>query len=333
MKLTRKGAIAALMATTMAIGSFVPAVAQEFKMRLAHHYPDVHIQAAGVRLFVEEVEKNSGGRISVQVFPAQTLITGREALDSVEGGVVEAAPMPGNYQTGSIPELEYFTYPFMFDNAQHFRRAVEGGIYDLLVPKYAERNIVLLNYYHKGALHLMDKTKFLNEPAAFEGERIRSLGAAISALLSSMGANPLSVPLGEVDAAIERNVIDAVTTNCAAHVSRGWAEHLKYVTFMDMSQGGEGLGMNADFFNSLPEDLQQVVRDAAKAMADREWSDVIEADETTCFDKWKEVGSQVHRLTDEEHAAMAKYAKPILAKAIEENPAITAYAEIADKTR
>lgn len=333
MKSIRKVALAALAGVALAAGTFGPAMAQEFKMRLSHHYPDVHIQAAGIRLFVDEVEKNSGGRIKVQVFPAETLVTGREALDAVEGGVVDAAPMPGNYQTGSIPQLEYFTYPFMFDNAEHFHRAVKGGIFDLLVPEYAKHNIVLLNYYHKGALHLMDKTKFLNTPDAFKGERIRSLGAAISALLSSMGANPLSVPLGEVDAAIERNVIDAVTTNCAAHISRGWVEHLKFVTFADMSQGGEGLGINADFFNGLPDDLKKVVRDAAQSMEDLEWSSMIEDDEKSCFGKWEAAGAQVHRLTDEERAAFIGYAKPILDKAIAANPEIAAYAEIADKTR
>lgn len=332
MNLTRL-ALGAILTGTTLVSCLAPAAARDFTLKLAHHYPDVHIQAAGLKLFAEEVEAKSEGRIKVEVYPAETLVSGREALDAVENNVVQAAPMPGNYQTGIIPSLQYFTYPFMFDDASHFRRAVEGGIKDLLVPEYAKHNIVLLNYYHKGALHLMDKGKFLTSEDAFSGERVRSLGPAISELLSALGANPLSVPLGEVDSAIERNVIDAVTTNCAAHTSRGWVEHLKFVTFADMSQGGEGLGINAGFYNGLPADLQEIVQQAAKDMEDLEWTSMIADDEEACFDKWEKAGAQVHKLTAEEKALFVSRSRPILDKAIADNPDIQPFADIADQTR
>lgn len=312
-----------------------PGLAQEFTMKFAHYYPESHVQAGPVRDFVEEVEKNSDGRIKVQVFGAQSLVTGREALEALEGGVVEAALMAGNYQSGSIHEIEFFTYPFMFDDAEHFRRAVntDGGILDMLVPLYEARNIKLINYYHKGALHLFHSEKFLNTPEAYEGQRLRSLGPAISALLSALGANPLSVPVGEVEAAIERGVIDGLTTNCAAHLSRGWAEGLKYATYMDMSQGGEGLGLNMDFYNKLPEDLQKVIQDAADKMAEEEWAAMINDDEVACFDKWAEAGVEVHRLTDEERAALTAYVEPIMADALAKDPGIQAVIDIAESTK
>jgi C4-dicarboxylate-binding protein DctP len=221
----------------------------------------------------------------------------------------------------------------MFTDAQHFRRAVKGGIEDLLQKEYAKHDIILLNYYHKGALHIMHRSKFLNTPAAFKGERLRSLGPTISELMSSMGANPISVPVGEVDAAIERGVIDGVTTNCAAHLSRGWSDKLKFVTYMDMSQGGEGLGINADFFNGLPADLQKVVQDAAAKMEDSEWTSMIKDDETSCFDKWAAAGVQVHKLTDDERNAFKAQMAPLFEAAVAKTPGLKPYLDIAEATR
>ncbi|MCB1387629.1 MAG: TRAP transporter substrate-binding protein [Rhodobacteraceae bacterium] len=311
----------------------LPAGAAEFDLRLAHHYPDVHIQAGPLRAFVEEVQQNSQGRIAITVYPAETLVSGREVLEAVEGGVVDMAPMPGNYQSGSIPQLDYFTYPFMFDNAEHFRRAVDGGLRDLLVAEYARRGITLLNYYHKGALHFMHRSEFLATPAAFEGQRIRSLGPTISALITAMGGNALSVPLGEVDAAIERGVVDAITTNCAAHLSRGWSHGLPFVTFMDMSQGGEGLAINTEVFDGLPEDLQRVIRTAAQHMEDAEWTQMIHEDEEVCPQRWADAGVSVHRLTPEEREAFAAIARPILDEALSRNPEVQTYVDIAEATR
>jgi TRAP-type C4-dicarboxylate transport system substrate-binding protein len=323
----------AILATTLAWAT--PGLAQDFTMKLAHYYPESHVQAGPVGDFVKAVEEKSEGRIKVQVYGAQSLVTGREALEALEGGVVEAALMAGNYQSGSIHEIEFFTYPFIFEDAEHFRRAVnaDGGIFDMLVPLYEARNIKLVNYYHKGALHLFHRDRFLNTPEAYEGQRLRSLGPAISALLTALGANPLSVPVGEVEAAIERKVIDGLTTNCAAHLSRGWAEGLKYATYMDMSQGGEGLGINMDFYNSLPEDLQQVINDAADEMAEAEWTAMINDDEVACFDKWAAAGVEVHRLTEDERATIAAYMEPIMVDALAKDPGIQDVLDIAEATK
>lgn len=320
-------AVAGLMALPL------PVAAADFTLRLAHHYPDVHIQAGPLREFVEEVQQNSGGRIAFNVYPAETLVSGREVLEAVEGGVIDLAPMPGNYQSGSIPQLEYFTFPFMFEDAGHFRRAVDGGIRDALATEYSRRGITLLNYYHKGALHLMHRSRFLNTPEAVRGQRIRSLGPTISALLAAMGGNALSVALGEVDAAIERGVIDAITTNCAAHLSRGWFHGLPYVTFLDMSQGGEGLAMNTRALERLPADLQQVVRTAAARMEDSQWTRVIAQDEESCMQEWANAGVNVHRLTDEERAVFEGLARPIIDAAVARNPGLQAFIDIAAATR
>lgn len=328
-----KGALLSAAAIAVSIGAQNAAWAQEFTMRLAHHYPDTHIQAGPIRSFVAAVEEESDGRINVQVYPAETLVSSREVLDATESQVVDAAIMPFNFQVGDIPSLDLFTYPFMFDDAEHFRRAVDGGLFDLVAPKFEARNVKLMNFYHKGAMHVMHRSKFLSEPTEFEGQRLRSLGATISALFSAMGANPLNVPLGEVDAAIERNVIDGITTNCAAHLSRGWAEHLKFVTFADMSQGGEGIGINVDFFDRLPEDLQKVVTDAAAVMEDEQWKDMIADDEQACMSKWEAAGVQVHRLSDEERSAFHEYAIPIIEATAESRPEMTQVLEIAEQTR
>jgi len=328
-----KGALLSAAVFAVAMTTQGGAWAQEFTMRLAHTYPDTHIQAGPIRDFVKAVEEKSGGRIKVNVYPAETLVSGREMLDATESGVVEAGILAFANQTGDFPDLELFTYPFMFNDAEHFRRAVDGGIRDLVVPLFAQRNVKLVNFYHKGAMHVMHKSKVLPTPADFSGQRLRSLGPTISRLFTAMKANPINLPIAEVDAAIERGMIDGLTTNCSAHLSRGWAEGLKFVTFLDMSQGGEGLGINTDFFDSLPEDLQKVVTDAAAAMEEQEWTAMINDDENSCMTKWKDAGVTVHQVTDEEKAEFRKLAMPIIEEAGAQKPAMKDYLAIAEKTR
>lgn len=148
-----------------------------------------------------------------------------------------------------------------------------------------------------------------------------------------MGGNALSVALSEVDAAIERGVIDAITTNCAAHLSRGWYHGLPYVTFVDMSQGGEGLAINTSALERMPEELQQIIFEAAQRMEEAEWTEVIAQDEEACLQDWADAGVNVHRVTDEERAAFEQIAQPIIDAAVARNPNIQAYLDIAEETR
>lgn len=328
-----KSALASVAALTVAMAVQGAAWAEDFNMRLAHFYPDAHIQAGPIRDFVKAVEENSGGRIKVTTYGAETLVTGRESLEATESGVVDASVMAFNFLLGDLPDLEFYTYPYLFDDAHHFRRAVNGGIRDLVSPMFSNRNVKLMNFYHKGAMILIDRDKFLATPEDYKGRRIAILTGATGELFAAMGANPISMALSELEPAMARGIIDSHTTNCAGHFSRGFIEHLKYVTFADLSQGGEGLGINMDFYNRLPEDLQKVVSDAAAQMEDEEWNTVIKQDEEVCMDKWKEAGAPVHVVTDEERNVFREYTKPLIEERVKQRPQMQQYLDIAEQTR
>lgn len=117
-------------AAILLTGASALAVSAE-DLTLAHQYPDTQPIGDGYNMWAERVEELSGGDITVQVFPGSTLIGSNESFASVQSGSVSASNMIGGFQVGDIPELAVFALPFMYDDYDHYRRAVDAGLFEL----------------------------------------------------------------------------------------------------------------------------------------------------------------------------------------------------------
>lgn len=323
----------ALSAAAAALLAAAPAAAQEVTITLAHMFPKNHLQGGPYEAWAKMVNERSHGRIKVNSHPASSLITGREALNAVKTGSVQASNMTSPFQTGTMPFLNAISLPFMFDDHQHFRRALKAGLFDMLVEEYAKQNIKLLNYYTKGSAHIFHKKKFIITPADFKGANLRGLGGYMTLLLDELGANAVTLPTGEVTTALQRGVVDGILTSCIAHIARGWAEQAKYVSAVDLAESGEGLGMNLDFFDKLAPDLQKIVVESAKDMEKMQWDGTLSADAEKCPADWRKYKLPNRTPTAAERDALRKAAHALYAKAETEVPHTKEVLAIVEKTR
>lgn len=295
--------------------------AAKITLKLAHHYPAGHMMGKGYALFAKVVEQKSNGDVDVKVYPGGTLIDGHESFDAVKSGTVDASCMISNYQVGHLPQLDAFGLPFMFDNHDHFRRTLDNGLFEAISELYRKNNIMLLNYFPKGAIHIFHKSKHLMTPSDFKGEDLRGLGGYVTLMIQQLGANAVTIGSpAEVTTALQRGIISGITTNFSAHVGRGWWEYAPYVSYLNLCEAGEGLGINIDYYNKLSPDIQKIIREAAGEMNELEWKLIKESDENLCFKEWEKKKCPVKVITPEQKAVMAKVLQPLYEKAEKEMP-------------
>lgn len=330
-KRSREAGMVALLATVFTTGY---AFAQDtFTMRLAHHLPLTHVHGIAATKFADAVAENSGGRIKVNVYPAESLLTGREMLGAVSNGTVETGVVSAAFHTGTMPQLNAYLLPFLFDDAAHFHRAVDNGLFDIVQELYEEQNVHMLSYYNKGETDVFDADEVMLTPEAFVGKNLRGIGGYMTRALGMFGASAVTLPVGEVNSALERGVVSGVATSCESTINRGWSEVADHMTVIRLSQSGEGIGVNMDWWNSLPEDLQTVLTDAATDAADFAWATMEETDTVTCPAKWKELGYEAGVVTPEEKKAFRAKVQDLYAEAEKELPVYDRVMEIVEATR
>lgn len=320
------GAIALVLASQAA-------VAESVTLTLAHQYPSTQPIGDGYNLWAKRVEELSNGDIKVRVFPGSTLIGSDESFAAVSTGSVSASNMIGGFQTGDIPQLAAITMPFLFDDYAHYKRAVNGGLRELVAGWYEEKNIKLLTFGPKGNDQVFHKTKFLIKPADFAGAQIRGVGGVSDELLTALGANVVRLPTTEVTQGLQRGVVDGLVTNCVAHIGRSWYEQAPYASVVSLKNDIEGLGLNLDAWKALSEDQQKILLEAAAEMEAFEWELMERVEFKDCFDDWKERNVNVQVATPEERKVLQETVAPIYDKYKASLPVLGDVLKIVEATR
>lgn len=241
----------------------VPAASQEVTLRLHSFLPPV---ANPMKHFLipwaEKIEKESQGRIKVQVFPSMQLGGKPEQLlTQVRDGVVDVAwALPG-FTPGVMPKLEIFELPFLHRST----RATVMSLQDY-VPKYMQKDFapyhILLVHCHAGALFMTKEP--INKVEDFKGMKLRAYSRTNAWILEALGAAPLQVALPELAPMLSKGTVTGSILPYEIAPSVKMQDLTDYFTTLAppqprLSTAIFTLLMNKQKYESLPPDLKRVI--------------------------------------------------------------------------
>ena len=215
------------------------------------------------------LEARSNGQLKLDVSSYPELgLAGRDALQHVSDGTLAMADIYHGYHTGELPAFEvqslWGIYPdwvttYLSQTDMHpqleamVAEATGGGI------------IVNHNWYSGDDQYLFSRDP-LRTLADFEGLRTRSHSSSLSDWIRGMGAEPQFMAFAEVFTALERGRLDAGVTSARAGYSQRWYEVTGYLNGPLRSMLSSNNVINADVWNDIPADLQQIfIEEGAKA--------------------------------------------------------------------
>ena len=100
------------LSSSMAFGS------ETIELKMAHFMSPMHIQHQQSFVpFAQEVERLTGGKVKIKIFPGGALGGAPELADSVKNGIADIAFIVPSYTTGRFPRTSVFDLPFIFNNA------------------------------------------------------------------------------------------------------------------------------------------------------------------------------------------------------------------------
>ena len=123
--------------------------------------------------WMEKVEKDSGGRIKFEAYPAMQLGgTPVQLYDQARDGVVDVVwTLPGN-TAGRFPRIEVFELPFMMNNAEATSKAYWEYFQTQCPDEFKETQVLALHVHGPGMFHSANKQiKSRGRPEGHEGAR------------------------------------------------------------------------------------------------------------------------------------------------------------------
>ncbi len=241
-------------------------------IKMQTSWPSSDIWMDFARQYVERVEQMSGGRIKIDLLPAGAVVGAFQVLDAVNDGVLDAAHTVPVYWYGKHKAASLFgTGPVFGGSATTmlawFHQGGGAELYRELTQDILQLNLYGFYGFPMPAQPFGWFKNPVNTAADIKGYKYRTVGLAAD-LMQRMGMSVAQLPGGEIVPAMERGVIDAFEfNNPSSDLRFGSQDVAKNYMLSSYHQASESFEFlfNKDFFDSLPKDLQAILKYGVEA--------------------------------------------------------------------
>lgn len=298
-------------------GETDPASDAVYELRLSHHIPPSAPPAKAIEAWADKVEEETDGRVQFNIYPAETLAKGREALRATEDGVCDVAMInlafvSQQWSLNSVVTLGSVALPS--------DRGTE--IWDQLIERFPEMA------EETGTVRVLGKSIATSTSLHVEGKEIRiptdlvdlkiaALGDSV-ALVQAAGAISVNVSSADWDTAASKGLIVGCMAPVYVVTDRGLERVFDH--HLDLGVGGSAstLIMNWDVWEALPSDIQTTIDSLTPWLSEAMRTAAVEVE----ADGWQKCqGQVVVEPTEEEQAEWIACFQPVAEQWIEENAA------------
>ncbi|MDP2084695.1 MAG: TRAP transporter substrate-binding protein, partial [Gemmobacter sp.] len=248
----------------------------------------------------------SGGRIDAQHFPAAQLGGLAEALEGSRIGTIQVTTAGPDSEEAIAPEIAALggAPGFIYKNEAHVDAVLQGDLGRKASDiARAKTGVEFVAYGETGFRHILAKRPIANL-ADLKGLKIRVPQLRIWVdFWTLLGAAPTPLPYSEQYSALSTGIIDAIDSDVFSIQGFKFFEQAKYLTLTGHWFLPKAVRVNAAWLDSLPPDLQDLVRSSAQeAFAEQRRVNRALADQT--LEALKASGVVVSSLPAGELAAM-----------------------------
>jgi TRAP-type C4-dicarboxylate transport system substrate-binding protein len=256
------------------------------------------------RGFAEMVEKDSGGRIKVEVYSASKLGSMPRMIEGMQFGAIECAIIPPEFFVGVDERFEVLATPGLLDSLAHGQRLVgQPDVVKLILGLGADKGLHGIGLYMALPSALVARTP-IRHVADFKGKKIRVFASKFQTeAFERLGATPVAMSLGDVLPAVQQGTIDGAISGITVFNAMHFQDAAKYVTEINQPAIFLVVEVSKRWYDALPKDLQEIVdRDGtAESMAINPFAAELHA---KARKSWVEKGGELINLPADEQASM-----------------------------
>ena len=267
MTLTRRAlsAVAALCLGAITL----PATAQT-KWDLPSAYPASNFHTENLALFAKDVDKDTGGKLKIQVHDNAALFKAPEIKRAVQGGQAQAGEiLLVNFQNewpmwglDGIPFLAT-SYPEAYKLYQASKPALQ--------KKLGEQGMMLLYSVAWPPQGIYTK-KPINSAADLKGIKWRAYSPATARIAELVGAQPVTVQQAELSQAMATGVVESYMSSGSTGYDTKTYEHLKFFADTQAWLPKNAVIANKKAFDALDKPTQDGLLKAAADAEKRGWA-------------------------------------------------------------
>jgi TRAP-type C4-dicarboxylate transport system substrate-binding protein len=287
------------------------------KISLATINDQIH---AFAKNFAAAIEKNSGGRIKAEVYPASQLGPIPRQAEGVQFGAIQCQVVPPEFLVGIDERFEVMAAPGLVTSmAQGQKLAADPEVLKLMLSLGAAKGMHGAGLFMVNPSAIVFKTP-VRHLADFKGKKVRIFASPFqSVAFDRLGATPVAMTLGDVLPALQQGAIDGAVASTAIFTAFHYQDAAKYVTDTGQPAIFAVVEVSKKWYDALPPDLQQIVDQTAAAETVAINPQAAEITENS-RKVWTDTGGELISLPPDEQASLLKLLSSVGADVSKEKP-------------
>lgn len=219
--------------------------------------------------FAQLVKEKSRDRVEVQVFPNGMLYTEDTEIAALQRDDVQMIAPSFSNMNSIDPAWLVMDLPFLFRNQQEVDRSLQGALGERLLATLEAKGLKGAAFWHNGFRQVTNNVRPLRTPEDFQGLKFRiQPSPVLEQQFKALNASTISTPFNELYRTLETGKVDGQENTISNILSKRLYQVQRFMTISDHSYLGYVVTFNKPFWDNLPPDVQQLLKEALAQTSD-----------------------------------------------------------------
>jgi TRAP-type transport system periplasmic protein len=271
------------------------------------------------------IESRAGGRIKVEIYPANQLGQIPAVVEGVALGTIEVGVAAIGFFVSLEPRFQVLDAPGLFDDITHaYKVMTDSAIRERIATFGADKGVEMITPGIYSQLAILSH-KPIRAVADFQGQKVRSPGGAAIQVepYRKLGILPVSLPLGDSLPAMQNKTIDGLISGLAVFTNFKYYDIAKNVTYLPSTTLIAPAIINRQFLKTIGADLEKIVREEFRK-AEPVYAEWNVEDNKKGEELWKKNGGEIIIMSPAESKRYLDVVAPVSSQILAANPRMKA---------
>ena len=246
-------------AATLAAAFAVHAPAAEIKagLMLKKDFPGAEPVNGMYELFESEVEKGSGGAITMEIVYGGALGKPNERLNQVRHGIIQMSDASDGNYASIYKDIQILSMPYLFPDEETAWKLLDGPVGTAMAEDIrAKTGIRVLGWWESGGFKHYSANRAIRTPDDMKGLKMRVMAPIFGIPVLTLGGSATPIAFPELYTSLKTGVVDGQDNAVWVFNLIKLHEVQEYLMLDGHIYAFGPLGINDAWFSALSDELQ-----------------------------------------------------------------------------
>lgn len=255
------------------------------RITMVHDIPGSHPRIKYFNRMVEAVREHSQGKVDVTINPGSVVLPGKASLDAVREGRANLAWINAAHLEQVDFRAGFLNLPFGVNDDNMSSGDSTDRVLALMNQILRDKGLVALGMMRGADQLFIFKDKHVRSPEDLNGLKVRVAGSGIyEEVMQALGVDPIVIPIPQVRDALANRDLDGIFTSPGGWKTTAGVQLQKAARIPGLMFITYLLVADVDWFEGLPHEAREVIRQAARSEVTGRWSEMQRDDEQVLRD-------------------------------------------------